>query len=504
MCGLIQSSFSVLFLKTKKQEMFKRMKLNLNLSIVALIIAACFAVTGCSQDGGYDGGKPAIPSDPNKPVLFTDFYPKEGPVRTLIFIEGSNFGTDIDNIEVLIGGVSAPVIGSSGSKICIMAPRRSNRGDLVVRINDDNEKMIGEHEFEELFHLQSALVVNTLTGKVDPQTNSSSIINGSFEEAEFHNPWWLEFDIDEDGNKIIYCIDTEGMDALRRINLTTEEVSTVFMKGQAGVQSVKSMVFDTPTRDTLFFVDDNGRGNWNDRHQMPNMFYAVRNEGFRKVYPYLYAQTSYSAVSMSDGTQFYNTWTNSTVYKAKQVFDEQAQMWDGEPLFSVKANSSDHIFMFRHPEDLYVYITGFNGVYRSVYDKETQELVSSVLHVGDNGGGNGYVDAPGSSARFDRPRQGVFVKNKQYEAEGKTDIYDFYLCDHHNNAIRKVTPEGEVSTFAGRGSMGVDGRAWGWIDGEARETARFREPTGICYDEETETFYVADRENKRIRTISVE
>ncbi|HCM20785.1 MAG TPA: DNA-binding protein, partial [Porphyromonadaceae bacterium] len=44
----------------------------------------------------------------------------------------------------------------------------------------------------------------------------------------------------------------------------------------------------------------------------------------------------------------------------------------------------------------------------------------------------------------------------------------------------------------------------GWIDGEARETARFNKPSGICYDEEEEIFYIADNQNKRIRTISVE
>lgn len=385
-----------------------------------------------------------------------------------------------------------------------MTPRRSGAGEVVVTIKDQEGKVIKQHQFEELFTLHQALQVNTLTGKVDPQTNSSSIINGSFDEAEFQNPWWLEFDIDEEGNKVIYVIDQENLAALRKINLTTQEVSTVFMKGQAGVHQVKSMLFDTPTRDTLFFVDDNGRGNWNDRHQMPNLHYALRNEGFRKVYPYLYAQCSYSAISMQDGTIFYNTWTSSEVYKAKQIYDEQAQMWDGQSLFSVKANSSDHVFMFRHPDDMYVYMTGFNGVYRCAYDKDKKELVSSVLHVGDIGGGSGYADAPGSSARFNRPRQGVFVKNKEYVAQGKQDVYDFYLCDHNNNAIRKVTPDGEVSTFAGRGSQGVDGQVWGWIDGEARETARFREPTGICYDEEEEIFYVADKENKRIRTISVE
>lgn len=484
--------------------MLKEIKKKFPAGFIAILLVISVVATSCSQDGGYQGAKPVIPADPSRPVTFTGFSPKEGPVRTLVFIEGSNFGTDVSKIEVIIGGVSAPVIGSSGTKICVMAPRRSNRGDVIVRIMDEGGKVVKEHQFEELFTLQSALQVNTLTGKVDPQTNSSSIINGSFEEAEFQNPWWLEFDIDEEGNKVLYLIDAENLAALRKINLTTREVSTVFMKGQAGVRNVKSMLFDTPTRDTLFFVDDHGAANWNDRHQMPHMFYALRSESFRKVYPYLYAQTSYSAVSMSDGTLFYNTWSSSEVYKAKQVFDESSQMWDGKALFSVKANSSDHVFMCRHPDDLYVYVTGFNGVYRCAYDKEAKELVSSVLHVGDIGGGSGYADAPGSGARFNRPRQGVFVKNLEYVAQGKDDVYDFYVCDHNNNAIRKVTPDGEVSTFAGRGSVGIDGQVWGWIDGEARETARFREPCGIAYDEEEEIFYVADRENKRIRTISVE
>ena len=471
--------------------------------VISLLLTTGFVIS-CSQDGGYQGPPPVVYSNPSKPIVFKDFSPKEGPVRTLIFIEGDNFGTDITKIEVSIGGVAAPVIGSSGSKICVMAPRRSTEGQVVVKILDESGKLLKEYQFPDIFQLQVALQVNTLVGKVDPQTNSSSMIDGSFEEAEFLNPWWLEIDKDEEGNKIIYCIDQENLTALRAINLTKRQVSTVFTKGQAGVYQVKSMLFDTPTRDSLFLVDDNGRGNWNDRHQMPNMFYALRSEGFRKVYPYLYAQTSYSAVSMQDGTLFYNTWQSSQVYKARVYFDKQAQMWDGKPLFSVKSNSNDHVFMIRHPEDLYVYMTGFNGVYRCVYDKDKKELVSSVLHVGSIGGSSGYADAPGSSARFNRPRQGVFVKNKEYVAQGKEDVYDFYVCDHNNNAIRKVTPDGEVSTFAGRGSVGIDGKVWGWIDGEARETARFREPTGICYDEEEEVFYVADRENKRIRTISVE
>lgn len=473
--------------------------------IAILIVIACVA-TSCSQEGGYQGAKPTEPTDPSKPITFTDFSPKEGAVRTLIFIEGTNFGTDISKIEVLIGGVSAPVIGSSGTKICVMAPRRSTRGDVVVRIKDKSDQVVKEHQFEDLFTLYEVLQVNTLAGKVDPQTNTSSIIDGTFEEAEFQNPWWLEFDIDpETGDKVIYCMDSENMAALRKINLTSEEVSTVFMKGQSGTNKVKSMLFDTPTRDTLFFVDDHGKGAWNDRHALPAIFYSLRSEGFRKVYPYIYAQTAYSAVSMSDGTLFYNTYSNSVVYKGRQVYDPSSGMWDGEPLFSIKPNSSGHTFMFRQPDDLYVYITGaFKAVYKCAYNKETKRLESPSVHVGSLTGGSGYADLPGTSARFGYPRQGVFVKNKDYVEQGKEDVYDFYVCDADNHCIRKVTPDGEVSTFAGRGSQSIDGQISGWIDGDARETARFNYPTGICYDEENEIFYVADNKNNRIRTISVE
>ena len=472
------------------------MKIKKSLLFYAIAILSAIGTTSCSEEGGYEGSKPVEYSDPSKPVVFSDFTPKEGVVRTLVFIEGSNFGTAVSNIKVTVGGISAPVIGSSGSKISIMIPRRSNNGDVKVTITGANNQELAEYQFDTLFTLHSSLQVGTLTGKSDPQSNSSSIINGSFEEAEFQHPWWLEFDRDEEGNKILYCSDEE--------NLTKREVSTVFTKGQAGFNQVKSMVFDTPTRDTLFFVDDNGKGEWNDRHAMPNMYYALRNESFRKVYPYLYAQCSYSAVSMSDGSIFYNTWQSSEVYKARVNYDVSAQMWDGQPLFNVKSNSSDHVFMCRHPDDLYVYMNGFNGVYRAVYDKANKVLISCVLHAGDLNGRGGYKDAPGSSALFDRPRQGVFVKNDEYVKAGKEDVYDFYFCDHNNNAIRKVTPDGEVSTFAGRGSVDITGKVWGWIDGEARETAQFREPCGIAYDEEEETFYIADRENKRIRYIRVE
>lgn len=99
---------------------------------------------------------------------------------------------------------------------------------------------------------------------------------------------------------------------------------------------------------------------------------------------------------------------------------------------------------------------------------------------------------------MNRPRQGTFVKNPAYE--GSNDEYDFYFCDRENHCIRILTPQGRVTTFAGRGSNGTSG----YNDGDLRQEARFNHPEGIVYDEERECFFIGDRENRRIRKIGYE
>lgn len=117
-------------------------------------------------------------------------------------------------------------------------------------------------------------------------------------------------------------------------------------------------------------------------------------------------------------------------------------------------------------------------------------------------GAAGWVDGVGISARMRNPYQGVFVKNPEYA--GKADEYDFYFTEQHNHDIRILSPEGKVTTFAGRGSSSVNPDPWGYIDGDLRMEARFDQPMGLAYDEESNTFYVGDSANKRIRKISFE
>lgn len=94
----------------------------------------------------------------------------------------------------------------------------------------------------------------------------------------------------------------------------------------------------------------------------------------------------------------------------------------------------------------------------------------------------GNTDGASTQAEFNFPA-GLTV-----DASGNV-----YVADTSNHRIRKITPEGGVSTLAG----GVSGFA----DGDALTEARFLNPSGVAIDASGVVF-VVDRSNHRIRRIA--
>lgn len=167
-----------------------------------------------------------------------------------------------------------------------------------------------------------------------------------------------------------------------------------------------------------------------------------------------------------------------------------------------------------HPSGKYAYIVVINRNYilRTDYNEQTHRFSAPYRIAGDMSR-SGFTDGVGLSALLNRPYQGTFVKNEQYEAEGRDDIYDFYFCDSQNDAIRLLTPEGIVKTYAGGGyATHADGYTYGNENGELRDFARFHRPTGLVNDvhrdaitgENTLIFYILDTYNYAIRTITME
>jgi sugar lactone lactonase YvrE len=72
---------------------------------------------------------------------------------------------------------------------------------------------------------------------------------------------------------------------------------------------------------------------------------------------------------------------------------------------------------------------------------------------------------------------------------------DLFIADTYNNRIRKVTPNGTITTVAGIGQFGFYG------DGGPATRAELYLPTGVALDGEGNLF-IADTENNLIRQVA--
>lgn len=99
-------------------------------------------------------------------------------------------------------------------------------------------------------------------------------------------------------------------------------------------------------------------------------------------------------------------------------------------------------------------------------------------------GQSGDTDGTGMAARFNEPR-GLAL-----DAAG-----NLFVADGGNNTVRKITPEGVVSTLAG-----TAGRRGGYADG-TRGAARFSYPSDVAVDRAGNIF-VADFGNSAIRRVT--
>ncbi len=122
---------------------------------------------------------------------------------------------------------------------------------------------------------------------------------------------------------------------------------------------------------------------------------------------------------------------------------------------------------------------GFNNRIRKIVPVTTRATAAATL-AGDGTAGN--TNGPIAIARFSNPR-GIAT-----DAAG-----NIYVADAGNNLIRKITPAGTVSTVAGNGNRGL-------VNGAAAN-AEFSFPTDLVVDA-VGNIYVMDGNNSCVRKIT--
>ncbi|TWI93941.1 NHL repeat-containing protein, partial [Mucilaginibacter frigoritolerans] len=212
--------------------------------------------------------------------------------------------------------------------------------------------------------------------------------------------------------------------------------------------------------------------------------------------PYAYGQTLTFVGSMT-GTQGSSngTGTNATFFRPFSLLPDQLgnfYLSDGgnnrirfisaAGVVTTLATNVGTSTELNYPTGLSKDVSGNLYVAENYGNSISMVTASGVVSRLAGNGTKGYVDGPAANAEFNFPI-GTAV-----DASG-----NIYVSDWGNHVIRKITPSGTVSTFAGNGTAG-------YVNG-ASTTAEFDHPSGLIFDS-AGNLYVADEYNQVIRKIT--
>ena len=450
---------------------------------------------GCQSDDKEEMTFPSF--DASKPVVVSGFTPESGGAGQRLVIYGKNFGTDPNIVSVFVGGKEAKVISVNGESLYCLVPKQAFGGDIEVRIGEQDRQVIAYSDTN--FDYQRKMVVSTVVGYKndrgdEPWKDGKFMSDDQNDMASgFWEPSFMKFD---PLNPKHLWVTFDFNNGLYLINFADSTVT----KKRSDFDRPRSIDF---TNDGQYMIIAEDRGGENDRAT----YRLSRDKDWqdREILT-RYRQCNGASVHPVNGELYFNSYEKGQFFRfdLNKYFSEGLGDKEYETLFVVHDPQWEYKISI-HPSGNYAYILVTNQHYilRVDYNWEKKQFNQPYLVCGQLKSAD-YQDGVGSSVRMRNPYQGVFVKNDDYVEAGKPDEYDFYFTDQHNHAIRKLTPEGSVTTFAGRGSSSINPDPWGYVNGDLREEARFDRPSGIAYNEEEHAFYIGDQANHRIRKIAFE
>lgn len=305
--------------------------------------------------------------------------------------------------------------------------------------------------------------VTTVCGKsfVD---GLGDVLDGTLQTAKMNKPVWLTLDTDN----TIYVV--EEFKGVRSVSEKENKVLTPY-RNEGSVGRPRTIDFSLDHK-VMYLSNDQ----WDNNG--PGITVLRRENDFATAEVLLLTgQTNAAVVNPIDGEIFYNRYGDGVIFRYDKDLKEPVEQ------FQIDDKASELSFCFT-PDGKTLYIICRNRHYiaKADYDFSSKTLANAVPFAGKKEAA-GSLEGDGTQARLNQPCQTVC------DAAG-----NLYVADCNNHCIRKVTPEGSVTTYAG-----IPGEA-GYLDGKPLET-RFNAPEGLALTKEG-VLYVADSKNHCIRKIN--
>ncbi len=360
------------------------------------------------------------PTPPNSTLSISGIHPTTGAYNTAVTISGTGFGSTIANDSVYINGVAAVINSVNDSQLVAIVQKYTGTGDVVVKVS-------GVAKTGPLFTYNYTVLEFPYAGLQNPDIFIGSYKDGPAASAGFSYPTGLALD----QNNVLYVNDF-GNGKIRAItppsNNGGSQVSTFYDLGNGG--TFQSLGFPLPGlafNGASFFAGGSGK----------------RAPGYPAGSPIV------------------------------ELIPPPNKGVGGETQFPQSNWAPGQAFMDKAGN---IYATSFNNIVIIYNVGPLSWTFIGSDQYGDQDGtwvlGQENQPIPTSEPTFHAP-YGIVV-----DSSG-----NIFFTDYGNNKVRKITPAGVVTTFAGSGiNMDQDGTG---------AAASFSSPTFMSIDG-AGNFYLID------------
>ena len=456
---------------------------------IFIILSCCALLSAACSHEETVGTETAEPSE--APV-FVSFEPGQAKAGDVLTITGAYFGTDPSRITVLINSTPVQIVSVSDNAISVIVPEECGSGEvrIGIRRGTEGELKLYETTFETLFTYTVESNVSTFAGR---SGLTGQHYFGPYLTSCFYAPSQLVRDKEDNfylaewarGIRLLSNGETSWM--LPMYGGGTPEQNQGGIATDAYSYDFRAIAFSNDCSRLWILVNrPQSRGAY--------LGYALKSDG----YGLWYADSSDDqpdceglAVNPVDDRIFicrnHEGSTGIFVYDTDTHTLSQASGYtplgvtcQSRPVFSKDGTR------------LYVIHKGRHCISAYDYDPETHRLSNEVHEfAGMNSDAGDYADGKGKEARFNYPEYGCC-----------DDDGNLYVADSWNHCIRKITPDGTVTTFAGIPYPSTDGNnPSAFANGKPSE-AVFSKPNGICMDSKG-NLYVAEEGFADIRKIVI-